>query len=254
VTNDSAPVIAITTGRFSASVLPDYPETLHSLSLDCVVSDYSRAVIGAGGTPVLIPRDAPPESLLRRVDGLLLSGGEDVTPSLYDAESGPHATTQDPCRDAYELSIISHALRLEIPILAICRGIQILNVARGGTLVAHLSEVDGFSHARAAVAPHVRRHGVVIAPDSELWRTLMTDDDSTGELAVNSFHHQAIAQPGRSLRVVAWADDGTIEGVEDSDAAIIGVQWHPEMHEGIDPVFSWLVNMAKNHFANSQRG
>lgn len=254
MTHNPAPVIAITTTRLSASALPHYPEALQGLSLDYAASDYSRAVIGAGGTPVLIPRDTPPESLLRRIDGLVLSGGEDVTPSLYGAESGPYATTHDPCRDAYELSIISHALRLKIPILAICRGIQILNVARGGTLVAHLSEVDGFAHYKADLAPHVRRHGVVIAPESGLFRTVITGGGGDGTLAVNSFHHQAIDQPGHSLRVVAWADDGTIEGVEDLDAAIIGVQWHPELHEGLDPLFSWLVDTAKNHLARSQKG
>lgn len=248
-----SPLIGITTRRLSAAALPYYPVTMHGLTLDYVVSDYARSVAGAGGTPVLIPREAPVEPLLQRLDGLVLTGGEDVTPALYGAVAGPHATVHDRQRDEYELAIISLALARQIPILAICRGIQILNVALGGTLVPHLAEVDGFTHAMTDLAPSVRRHGVILEPDSALARVMCLDDGAPARLSVNSFHHQAIQEAAPSLRVVAWADDGTIEGVEVPDGVVIGVQWHPELHDGVDPVFAWLCRTALNHSARIKR-
>jgi putative glutamine amidotransferase len=247
MTSDRSPLIGITTRRLSASALPYYPVTMHGLTLDYVVSDYARGVAGAGGTPVLIPSEAPVETLLQCLDGLVLTGGEDVTPSLYGAVEGPHATVHDRQRDEFELAIISAALARQIPILAICRGIQILNVALGGTLVPHLEEVDGFTHAMTDMAPSVRRHGVKFESDSELARVMGIDKEAPAMLSVNSFHHQAILEAGHPLRVVAWADDGTIEGVEIPNRAVIGVQWHPEMHEGVDPVFAWLCSAARNN-------
>lgn len=248
------PLVAITTRRIGVAALTDYPENLHSLQMDAVVSSYAQAVTGAGGVPILLPRWSPIEALVSRIDALILSGGEDVTPELYGAEPGPHSTALDPDRDRFELELIEQAMEHGVPILAICRGTQILNVALGGTLIAHLDEVAGFSHAMGTEAPHVRRHGVSVDPDSRLARALGVQPGDTGHVLVNSFHHQAVDRPGESLCVVARADDGTVEAVEGRSAAVIGVQWHPELHEGVDPIFEWLVQAARNYQENRRKG
>jgi len=259
VTGEPTPLIAITTRRLSAAVVPEYPTNLHELTIDCVVSNYGKAIASAGGIPVLVSRSAPSGELLQRIDGLVLSGGEDVTPSLYGSQPDAHAMSHDRERDDFEIELAQRATEMGLPVLAICRGIQILNVACGGTLVPHLPEVGGFSHAMGPEAPHVRRHRVRIDPTSALSRALGGSGVRDDEIAVNSFHHQAVATPGKSLRAVAWAHDGTIEGVEGivgdegCDESVLGVQWHPELHEGVDPLLKWLVASASNHLVQSRR-
>lgn len=253
MTQSRPPVVGITTKRLTAAQISYFSEPFHNLGFDGVLSDYSQSVGDAGGVPLLIPSAAPVDAVLELVHGLVLSGGEDVTPSLYGSERGPNATENDLARDQFELDLIVKAIDKGIPILAICRGIQILNVACGGTLVPDLPEVDGFCHATASVEPHVRRHQVVIDPGSNLGRVLSADADSEGSLTVNSYHHQAIDSPGENLRIVARAFDGTVEGVERTEPPIIGVQWHPELYPGTDPVFTWLVTQATQYATTRER-
>jgi putative glutamine amidotransferase len=186
---------------------------------------YVRALEGAGLVPLAVPTMLAPEraaAALDAVRGLVLTGGEDVAPQRYGAVPHPRLGDVDPVRDAAELALIAAARARRLPILAICRGIQILNVALGGTLYQDLdSERPGpVSHAGET------KHTVRVEPGSLLARTLGAQAGT-----VNSRHHQAIRDLAPGLRAVAWAADGVIEGVEPADATApwtVAVQWHPE--------------------------
>lgn len=168
------------------------------------------------------------EALLDQCHGLVLSGGEDVEPARYGEAPGPHLDTMLPERDAMECHAIAAAFQRELPVLAICRGIQMLNVYLGGTLYQDLptqydSDID---HTQAAPWEQ-RTHGVSVEPGSRLCKLVECED-----LNINSFHHQAIKDVAPGLRVVARAEDGVIEGVESTQHDwVVGVQWHPERHE-----------------------
>lgn len=237
----TAPLIGITTRRLPATALGAVPAGVADAPLEGVFSDYAESVAGAGGVPVLLPRSADVRSVVARLDGLVLAGGEDVEPHRYGATPGPHATSHDTGRDEFELALVGAAVDAGLPVLAICRGIQVLNVALGGTLVEHLEPSDGLDHATTDEHRSCRRHGVVVTPGSLVAQALAAELDASGATAVNSYHHQAVDRPGPGLRVVACADDGTVEAVEDPDRRLVGVQWHPEMHDGIDPLFTWFV-------------
>jgi putative glutamine amidotransferase len=184
---------------------------------------YVRAVERAGGRALLVPPDADGvEETLDALDGLILSGGNDVDPAAYGAE--PHAATGGvrPERDRGELALLEGALARDMPVLAVCRGSQILNVARGGDLVQHLPEVVGDEKHRET--PGVfSAHDVRVDPESRLGGLV-------GDRApVKSHHHQGFGRVGGGLRGTAWADDGTLEAVEDpSKRFALGVLWHPE--------------------------
>ena len=200
---------------------------------------YVRAVERAGGRALLVPPDDDGvEETLAALDGLILSGGNDVDPAAYGAE--PHAATGGvrPERDRAELALLEGALARDMPVLAVCRGSQILNVARGGDLVQHLPEVVGDEKHRET--PGVfSAHGVRVDPESRLGGLV-------GERApVQSHHHQGFGRIGGGLRETAWADDGTLEAVEDpSKRFALGVLWHPE--EGEDAaLFEALVDEAR---------
>ncbi|REF00167.1 gamma-glutamyl-gamma-aminobutyrate hydrolase family protein [Thermomonospora umbrina] len=200
-------------------------------------ASYVRSVERAGGVPVLLPPTASLSGvpgLVRRLDGLLLTGGPDVEPSLYGAE--PHAETGEPQpqRDRFELALLRAALDAGLPFLAICRGLQVLNVARGGTLIQHLPEAVG--HSGHGPGPgKVGAHRVRISPTSGVGKIL-------GEAAdVPTYHHQAVHRLGEGLTAVAWTEDQVVEAVEVQGHRFgLGVQWHPE--DGDDPrLFEALV-------------
>ena len=187
---------------------------------------YVRALMAAGLVPVLIPPVLDPEAAcatLDRVQGLLLTGGEDVEPARYGAVPHPKLGETDAARDTVELALIAGAERRGLPVLAICRGIQIMNVALGGTLYQDLASE------RAGPVDHAdtnTRHGLRIEPDTLMHRTL-----GTTAVTVNTRHHQAIRDLAPTLRATAWADDGVIEGAERKQrgaAWTLAVQWHPE--------------------------
>ena len=190
---------------------------------------YVRALESVGLVPVVIPPSASPDAVLRVLDvvaGLVLSGGEDVDPSRYGAEPHPELGPVNCARDDTELALLGRARALALPTLAICRGIQVVNVALGGTLVQDLpSERQGIATHEVDDERDSRVHGVRIEPDSHLASILGAES-----LAVNSIHHQAVDRLGEAMRINARADDGTVEGVESDDASwwMVGVQWHPE--------------------------
>jgi putative glutamine amidotransferase len=189
--------------------------------------DYPRAVDAAGGIPVVVPPMAASDldGLLTRVDGLLLSGGPDLHPSYYGAEPHAFLGPTEPPLDEFELDLVRRADERDLPILAICRGLQALNVSRGGTLWQHVPEdIGGELQHRQSEPGRVATHGVRIESDSRLAAAL-----GASAIDVNSFHHQAARDLGRDLRPVAWAPDGVIEGLEATDREfVVAVQWHAE--------------------------
>jgi putative glutamine amidotransferase len=188
---------------------------------------YMRAVERAGGLPVALSPLAMMnvDSLLAQLAGLLLTGGPDLDPSCYGADPHPQLGPVDRGVDLFELELCRNAYERRMPILGVCRGAQLLNVARNGTLHQHLPELNEAMVEHRQQAPgDESTHEVRVAPDSALARTT-----GGGPVKVNSFHHQAIDRLGAGLRPVAWASDGLIEAVEATDGRFsIGVQWHAE--------------------------
>jgi gamma-glutamyl-gamma-aminobutyrate hydrolase PuuD len=201
--------------------------------------DYVRAVERAGGRALLVPPSVDGvEETLDALDGLVLSGGNDVDPEAYGAEAHAETNATRPERDRGELALLEGALARDLPVLAVCRGFQVLNVARGGDLVQHLPDVVG-SEQHREVKGVFSDHGVKIDDGSRLGSVL-------GDRApVKSHHHQGVGRVGDGLVEVAWADDGTIEGLEDPERRFaVGVLWHPEAGED-QKLFEALVEEAR---------
>ncbi len=198
-----------------------------------VAETYSRAVRRAGGLPIgLLPEELAPadvEALVDRVDGLLLIGGADLDPATYGAVPSPRTEATVPLRDRFELALVRAALARDLPVLGICRGLQILNVAAGGTLHQHLLD-EGFAEHRRAPGrlDEPTRHEVELAPDSHVAAAARRLRET-----VNSHHHQGVARVGDGGRVTARSvPDGVIEAIEwPSQRYAVGVQWHPEAME-----------------------
>ena len=188
---------------------------------------YTRAVESAGGLPVMLaPLDeAGVAPLVEHLAGICVSGGPDIDPAAYGAERHEKLGPVEPELDAFELAVVRRADELALPVLGICRGSQILNVARGGTLHQHVPDMSDGSVSHRQSAPGTETtHDVRIEPGSRLASIVGAED-----LDVNAFHHQAVDRLGRGLRAVAWADDGIVEAIEsDGDALYLGVQWHVE--------------------------
>lgn len=207
--------------------------------------EYVVAVAAAGGLPVLLPPlPGVIEAALPRLDGLLLAGGPDVDPERYGERPGPQTQPADVGRDTSELRLLGGAIGAGLPVLGVCRGMQLLNVARGGSLLQHLPDLLG--DACHAPAPGVYGdHPVRIAAGSQLAALHGRIRLET----VPSYHHQGVGRLGAGLVASAWADDGTIEALEDPALPFcVAVQWHPEA--GHDPsLFAGLVAAARTHVA-----
>ena len=206
---------------------------------------YVRAVHAVGGRAVLITPDDPGTDVLESLDGIVFCGGGDIDPAYWEA--GRHPETQiDPARDTSEMMLMRAALDLDVPLLGVCRGMQMMAVAGGGTLHQHLPDVLGHDRHRAAPgtdplaadASAYGRHDVVIKPGSRAQALLGS------HLTVNSFHHQAVDDPGKFTPVGWCPDDRVIEILENADLTFaLGVQWHPERTADLR-VFSALVDAA----------
>jgi putative glutamine amidotransferase len=207
---------------------------------------YVDAVVAAGGIPVLLPPVACAATVLEGLDGLLLPGGGDVTPDHYGGAA--HATNYDVCseRDAFELALVRAALgRDGFPMLGICRGMQILNVALGGDLVPHLPEQYGEDVAHRARDVKPVMHPVTIDAQS-----LLGGIHGATQMIVHSIHHQAVRRLGDGLRAVAWSPDGVVEAIESPAHVVMAVQWHPELDGPEHParrVFGALVERARDY-------
>jgi putative glutamine amidotransferase len=193
--------------------------------------DYEEAIRRAGGEGTVLDATTHlPEEVIRSFDGVLLTGGGDVLPSRYGAAAHPSFSAAESGRDEYELALVRGAIEADVPLFAICRGIQVLNVARGGTLVQDIKDEMRTAIDHSVANPPVAiAHDVWMAPESLLER-LMRERFETGEdCPVNSRHHQAVKDLGQGLIATATAPDGVIEAIEDpSRRFCLGVQWHPE--------------------------
>ncbi|CAN5579897.1 gamma-glutamyl-gamma-aminobutyrate hydrolase family protein [soil metagenome] len=239
--DERAPVIGITCYVEQASWgVWNAPAALIPMS-------YVRAVQVAGGRPFVVPpSDAAVDETLDALDGIVFSGGADLDPALYGADRHPETTGVRPDRDRSELPLLAAALDRDVPVLAICRGMQLLNVCRGGELIQHLDDAaDGARHKQAPGL--FARHEVAIAQESCLGQVL-------GDRAmVASHHHQAPGRLGRDLEAVAWAEDETIEGIEDRGQGFaVGILWHPEEDKD-RALFEALVERARASVGSEPR-
>lgn len=208
-------------------------------------AEYVEAVRRAGGIPLLIaPGEADLAQLVGAIDALILTGGGDLDPMHYGGQGHPLNYAIDAERDAAEIRLAELALDAELPTLGICRGVQIINVVLGGTLIEHVPDEVGESCLHRAPPREPVPHPVTISGDSRLAAVV-----EAGEVQVASWHHQALREVAHPLRVVAWAPDGIVEAVEHTDHPwLIGVQWHPELTAATDArqqrLFNGLVTAA----------
>jgi putative glutamine amidotransferase len=232
------PLIGLSGRRWTADEIPALVPALAGEEVDLHLSEYPKVIAAAGGLPVELAREAGPADIVARLDGLVMTGGADPDPDLYGHEPHPRLGATERERDEWELALIRAALEADMPMLCVCRGAQMLNVALGGTLVQHLDDDSG--HANWHIARTTLCHTVRFAAGSQAQRIY------GDALATNSLHHQAVDQPGRGVVVTGRADDGVVEALEvEGRPEVLAVQWHPEMVTAQpDPAFVWLVRQA----------
>ncbi len=239
-----APLIGVTGRRWSAARLATaVPPAMSALTVDVHFADYAASIAAAGGIPVQLTRDAPTAALLERLDGLVLSGGADIEPGRYGAAPEPDLGEVEPDRDAWELSLFEAAGALGMPVLGVCRGLQLVNVAFGGTLRQHVELDEGAGHPQWDVDGRVQTHEVTTVAGTNL-RALVGES-----IGVNSLHHQVVDTVGRDLVVTAHASDDVVEGLETGDGRVLAVQWHPELLAKPDPTFTWIVERSRRYRA-----
>ena len=213
--------------------------------------DYTEAIEAAGGIPVVVPLTLDEDTLsdtLDRLDGLLLTGGDDVDPLRYGEDHHHRIEKTNPIRDEFDLTLARMALDRNMPILGICRGCQIINVAEGGTLYQDISAQvkDSLLHPLVGIAPKWHKaHLVALDAESKLAKIYKTQD-----LWTNGFHHQAVKDVAPTLKAVGKTSDGVVEAVESpAHTFVVGVQWHPEMmlekHKDVLPLFEAFVQAAQ---------
>lgn len=205
-----------------------------------IPAEYVQAILRAGGMPLLLPTAAvdPVDGWLEKIQGLVLIGGGDIDPTCYGV--APHATIYnlDVDRDACEFALAREALARRMPLLAICRGMQVVNVVLGGSLYRHLPDVYGEKVAHRLPPRETTRHGVEINADAHIVQAMGNTRATTV-----SWHHQAVDRLGAGLRPVAWAEDGVVEAVElDGNPNLLAVQWHPELSAADDPAQQGLFD------------
>lgn len=229
------PLIGITGSKVLGYDLAE-PVGFADANFDLYASEYADSVAASGGLPIHLSPVGGVE-IVDHISALVVSGGEDVDSRRYNEAPGPVAGPYNVQRDEFEFALVERAFERGIPILGVCRGHQLINVALGGSLVQDLPLGEGESHAAKAYYRKYRSHAITITTGTLLGKIY-------GEhLKVNSFHHQAIKEPGHGVVPVAWAEDGVIEAFEVPGKPVIGVQWHPETF-GADPIFQWLVQEA----------
>jgi putative glutamine amidotransferase len=194
------------------------------------VDDYVASVERAGGRTRILEIHESPRDLLGRLDGLLLTGGGDVDPAFYGDERHQATADAEPGRDEFEIDLARRAVDAGLPVFAICRGAQVLNVSRGGTLIQDVpSQVTGADRHAVPRPRDAPAHVITVSPASLLYRVLGPAVDATSHCVVNSRHHQAVSRLGAGLVASATANDGVVEAIERPEGAFcLGVQWHPE--------------------------
>jgi putative glutamine amidotransferase len=234
----SPPVVGVTSYASAAVHWGPWSE-----SAIIIPSSYVRALTNAGARPLIVPPDeGSPEQTLDLLDAVVFSGGTDIDPAEYGAEADSSTDPPASDRDRAELALLEAALARDMPVLAVCRGSQLLNIARGGDLVQHLPDEVGHEGHRPRPGTFTD-HDVRLKPESALAGILGP------RVPVKSHHHQGFGRLGRGLDAVAWAEDGTVEGLEDpSHRFALGVLWHPEEADDL-ALFEALVASARAYRA-----
>lgn len=248
-----APLIGITGRRLKASAVRSVDGRFADTYVDHYPIDFADSIAAAGGAPVYLPFSGTSQAMLGRLDGLVLTGGQDVDPENW---GGPTAVTNgadprldintiDPERDDEETKLLRFALAEDLAVLGVCRGMQLINVAVGGTLHPHLGAQGPDSHTQLVAPPH----------DGPDWHTVRFTPGSRmaeiygGPVVRNSWHHQAVHTTGQGLVVTGRTADGVAEALESTESSLVAVQWHPEYMTKTDPVFDWLVDRARRRSA-----
>lgn len=241
------PIIGVTGRRFDLSLVAGMDARYHGRHTDSVPSDFARCVARAGGAPVLLPFEFASTDAVARLDGVVVTGGQDIHPRAWggdlavvrDVDPRGNTSVHDEERDLSELAIVRRCIDIGIPILGVCRGHQILNVALGGTLIEDLPRTS------------VAHQSSLAAPTDGEGDHLVTFEPGTTAYAIygpvrqtNSWHHQAVDRCGAGLVVTGRTADNVVESIELPGRDVIGVQWHPEWALSIDPIFDWLVRRA----------
>lgn len=230
------PLIGITGRSLPSDNVSTLEQRYQATSINMYFADFAQAVHQAGGIPVELPYEAAAAATVDRLDGLVITGGQDISPQLWGGPAECVKGPVDMTRDSSESVLIAAALESGTPLLGVCRGAQLINVVLGGTLVGDLpsSVID---HTAQGQPVGARTHQVTFSEDSlsrQLYGTTTT---------VNSLHHQAVDRPGAGVTVVGRADDGVVEAFEVVGKPVLAVQWHPEWLD-TDPAFTWLVHTA----------
>ncbi|WP_424448540.1 gamma-glutamyl-gamma-aminobutyrate hydrolase family protein [Microbacterium arborescens] len=240
--SDPRPIIGLTT------YLERAKQGVWDVRASFLPQQYFDSVTASGGVAVLLPPQPSPEAaaaaVLNGLDGLVLTGGLDVQPELYGAERHPLTDPARPDRDDWELALLRGARRRGIPVFGICRGLQLINVAAGGTLHQHLPDALGTDRFR--IGGGVFADNVVLVDDDTRLAGLV----GAGELSVKSYHHQGVDRVGEGLVVTARTDDGLVQAFEaPGDDYLVAVQWHPEENSEDRRLFLGLVAAAAEHAA-----
>ncbi|WP_406634145.1 gamma-glutamyl-gamma-aminobutyrate hydrolase family protein [Amycolatopsis sp. WGS_07] len=248
------PLIGITGRRFQLSLLAGADERYGDRCADSFMADFATRVAAAGGLPVHLSYDTDPAGVCEWLSAVVVTGGQDVHPARWggdtsvvrDVDPRTDPMVHDAARDEYEIALVREALERRIPVLAVCRGLQVLNVALGGTLIADLP-AGPVAHLSTEAAPTdgTADHVVAFEPGS-------TAASLFGVSArTNSWHHQAVDRCGTGLVVTGRTSDGVVEAVELPGAPVLGVQWHPEWMASSDPAFAWVVAEAGRRLERS---
>lgn len=241
------PLIGITGRRYRLDLVKGADSRYGDRCMDSSMSDFAGRIAQAGGLPVNLTYDTDAAAVCHWLAGVVISGGQDVHPACWggdasvvrDVDPRTDPTAHDVARDEYEVDLVRAALERGIPVLGVCRGMQVLNVALGGTLVPDLPP-SAVRHLSPETAPTdgTADHSVACEPGSIVAGLF-------GERTVtNSWHHQAVDRCGTGLVVTGRANDGVVEAVELPGAPVLGVQWHPEWRESSDPTMTWIVEEA----------
>lgn len=249
------PLIGITGRRFRLSLLADADERYGDRCIDTAMSDFATRIAEAGGLPVQLSYDTEPEAVCEWLSGVVITGGQDVHPACWggdttvvrDVDPRTNPMVHDRERDDYEIAVVRAALDRGIPVLGVCRGLQVLNVALGGTLVPDLAP-GSVAHLSTEAAP----------TDGTVDHLVSFEEGSIaaglfgGDVVTNSWHHQAVDACGVGVVVTGRTGDGVVEAIEVPGRPVLGVQWHPEWMKSADPTLSWVVDAAVRRLQRSE--
>jgi putative glutamine amidotransferase len=239
------PLIGITGRQLTLGMMERTSSRFRDQRINTYFTAFAECVARAGGIPVDLPFVSSSSDVVDRLDGLVVTGGQDVHPARWggqavvDSEVDPRWShdAHDEGRDAYEAALIEAAIAACIPVLGVCRGQQLLNVVLGGTLIEHLPDDGPITHATRHAAPSGGDADHVV----EFVAGTRAHQIYGARRVTNSWHHQAVDRPGEGLVVTGSTADGVVESIELIGRPVIGVQWHPEWTVDVDPIFDWLV-------------